>query len=390
MEGLWIQTKRGLEPLNGLFLAGFLKKHVPKLRPKALQDLSQALEELLNTQSLPSAPFNLATLAIEVRHLLIQLEQVELASYFGESLDPDPLKPSLFGAFGDAIDAGLFAIEGDPQRPYLMRWDLVRNGLPEVKAKIVVLEVPDPRIKSEGFDLWLARTKAFLNKTKSQVWFLWTLVESGEISLFHPVETPCSAEGFASFLDLLKEHAGPRIRLLASSSKGDELGLLGGPVPEGILVGSMDPVFSGKGLQLVSRVEIHLQHLARMRADSQAWITREAANLRKLGAKTSGQTNPLAPTVRWVLRGWLDPRGATLLEPVWETLQNLWPACDEMVLGWEKGLPTEPMEMARFHDKHPILARLEEIRHPLLWPQPAEWAHLRQLGFKGPIWQTGF
>ncbi len=390
MEGLWIQTKRGLEPLNGLFLARFLKSHIPKLRPKAIRDLSQALEGLLSFQSLPSAPFSLATLALEVRHLLIQLEQGELASYFGETVDPDPRNPSLFGAFGDAIDAGLFALKGDSQSPYLLRWDVVQQGLPKRKAKIVVLEVPDPRMESEGFELWISRTKTFLNKTKNQVWFLWTLVAAEEISLFHQVESSRSEEGFAAILDLLKAHAGPKVRLLACSPKSDALELLGGPVPEGILVGSMDPDFSGKGLQLVSRVEIHLQHLAKMRSDAVDWITREAPNLRRLGAQPLPQANPLAPTVRWVLRGWLDPRGATLLDPVWETLQNLWPAWDEIVLGWEKGLPTDPLELVRFHEQHPILARLEEIHHPLPGREPAEWTHLRQLGFKGPIWQTGF
>jgi hypothetical protein len=86
----------------------------------------------------------------------------------------------------------------------------------------------------------------------------------------------------------------------------------------------------------------------------------------------------------------MDPRGAILLEQVWAVLQKLWPARDEIMLGWEKGLPTEPFELERFHEQHPILNRLEEIRHPLLWPQPEAWARLRNLGFKGPIWQTGF
>ncbi len=389
MEGLWIQTTRGLEPLNGPFLTGFLKSHIPKLPAKPLRELSQALERLLNFQSFPSVPFSPATLTREVRHLLIQLDQGAFASFFGEPPPPDPIKPSLPDAFGEAVEAGLFSIKGDPQNPYHLRWDLVQVDLPKVKPKILVMEVPDPRMVGEGFEFWLSKTRKFLNKTKNQVWFLWALFASDDLPLFHQFDAAWSAPGFASFLELLKEHAGPRIRLLSCSLKSDELELLGGPVPEGILVGSMDPYFSGRGFQLVSRVEIHLQKLARMRSDALAWITREAENLRCLGANSSPKSNPLAPKVRWVLKGWLDPRGAPLLEPVWQTLQNLWPAWDEMALGWEKGLPTEPMELARFHEKHPILSRLEEIRRPLLWPQPPEWVYLRQMGFKGPIWQTG-
>lgn len=403
-DGLWIQTTRGLEPISPRFLGEILKKHVPKLRPNTLKELSSALWDLLNNQSLPSIPFNLTTLSLELSHFLGQLGEPELAQALALPIPQDAT--SLFGAFGKAIDAGLFTQMGDFQTPYQLRWDLVHQGLPPVHAQMVVLEVPDPFAPGDAFDLWLSQAETLLANQKGDVCFFWNPAMVEEPSLFHltPSESTHARNdsGYVPFLELLSRHASPRVRVLIGDTQAVEEENLRsldnpgggekrwGPVPEGILVGSMSSDYPGRVSNLSSRVEIHLQHLAKMRQNPVDWLANEAPNLRNPGGSQSLANNPLAPSVRWVLRGWLDPRGAVLLEEVWGTLQRFWPARDEIFLGWEKGLPTEPFELERLDEQHKILNRLEEIRHPLLWPQPEAWARLRNLGFKGPIWQTGF
>lgn len=397
-DGLWIQTTRGLEPINPAFLAEILKKHVPKLRSSTLRELSTALWDLLNSQSFPSTPFNLTTLTLELSHLLGQLGQNEFAQALALPLSGGTA--SLFGAFGEAVDVGLFTQQGDNQKPYQLRWDLVHQGIPPPQTHLLILEVPNPHIPGDAFELWLSRVENLLETQKGDVCFFWNPCSAAEPSLFHlnhsESTTSRGALDFEPFLEVLSRHASPRIRVLVGTTETVESEIAGscektwGPVPEGIQVGTMDIDFPGKVSNLSSRVEIHLQHLARMRQDPVNWLVKEASSLRNPGGTPTLAINPLAPSVRWVLRGWMDPRGAILLEQVWAVLQKLWPARDEIMLGWEKGLPTEPFELERFHEQHPILNRLEEIRHPLLWPQPEAWARLRNLGFKGPIWQTGF
>ncbi len=397
-DGLWIQTNRGLESISPEFLGEFLKKQIPKLRSSTLRELSTALWDLLNNQSFPSTPFNSNTLALELSHLLGLLGQNEFAQALAFPLSGGTA--SLFGAFGEAVDGGLFTQMGDNQTPYLIRWDLVHQGLPSFATHRIVLEVPDPRIPGDAFELWLNRAETFLDSHKGEACFFWNPIPAREPSLFHTstdLPGPTSDElAFAPFLDFLARHSSPRVRVLVSCNQVIEDEKLPsrenywGCVPEGILVGSMDPDFPGRVSNLSARIEIHLQHLARMRQDPVEWLVREAPQLRNPAGTQSFGSNPLAPSVRWAVRGWLDPRGSGLLEPVWEVLQRLWPARDEIVLAWEKGLPTEPLELERFHENHKILTRLEEIRHPLLWPQPEAWARLRNLGFTGPIWQTGF
>jgi hypothetical protein len=397
-DGLWIQTTRGLEPISPGFLAEILKKYVPKLRPSTLRELSSAAWELLNNQSFPSTPFNLTTLSLELSHLLAQLGQTGLAEALALPIPKET--GSLFGAFGEAIDSGLFTQLGDNQTPYQLRWDLVHQGMPPPQTHLLILEVPDPQIPGDAFDLWLSRVENLLETQKGDVCFFWNPRSAAEPSLFHlslcESKKSMATLEYEPFLEVLSRHASRRIRVLVGTTETRETGTIGscdktwGQFPEGIQVGTTETDYPGKVSNLSSRVEIQLQHLARMRQDPVNWLVKEASNLRNPGGPQSLALNPLAPSVRWVLRGWIDPRGAILLEQVWAVLQKLWPARDEIMLGWEKGLPTEPFELERLHEQHPILNRLEEIRHPLLWPQPEAWARLRNLGFKGPIWQTGF
>lgn len=407
MEGFWVETNRGLETLNPGFLKEFLINSAPNLKPEIAKELSMACFHILWDKGPRLVPWTLEDLVHEVSATLISLGQIRLArvlsgsnetlpEFLQNSRETDSLEP-LTGAISSGfLDMGKL-FKGRICRSWVEGTS--KEEFPST-GEILLLEAPEPTLGGKASKSWLKWLSSHQSLSGQSLWVVCDWMLGPDQSLFSQVslseQKEIAIELYKQVLKHLCKQGGPQAALLIprkTFQTGNGLPEELPKVPEGIRLGLI-PAAQGPGRAipgLFARGELNLGQLVRSQspwaATFREWVS-IVHRIRRYWAKKGlpGERETLPKTVRWVLKGWTEGPGRPQALSVLREMARLVPAEDEVFLGHEPDIPTEPAEFARWASDPTLLQFLEEAKWKLSPESPPQSGPNSPWAYQGLIW----
>ncbi len=406
MEGFWVETQRGLETLNPGFLREFILRSVPNLKPEIAKELSMACFHILWDRGPRLVPWTLDDLTGELSSTLIALGQIRLARILSGAQGPLP------GYLLDDQDAQtLEPLEGAIHAGFLELGQLFKGRMARIwrerdsesqelqTGETLILEAPEPTWGKGAIKQWLAMWDRLPCVAGQSLWVVCDWMIGPDPSLFSQVSIEEQQEIaralYAGIFERLGQRGGPKAACLVPRqvlSPGRLLARTMPLLPEGTRLGLI-PAAQGPGRTIVplfARGELDLDYLVRSRSPwshaFREWVAIVHRIRRYWGKKVAAADRDRLPrTVRWVLKGWTHGPGRPVALAILREMSRLVPAEDEVCLGLESEIPSDPAEFYRWAHDPAILQSLEECRWNWTGNLP-EGSAPSLWSFRGVIW----